>query len=97
MLVLKQLAPARLIKNAFYEEVKAAEERGASAEEMRVLLGKGRAKAGMFEGDLERGELEIGQAASMLHREESVEEIMADLVKDYRERLAVDYSLSEQQ
>ncbi len=95
MLVLKQLAPARLIKNAFYEEVKAAEERGASAEEMRELLGKGRAKAGMFEGDLERGELEIGQAASMLRREESVEEIMTDLVKDYRERLEADYRLSE--
>ena len=95
MLVLKQLAPARLIKNAFYEEVKAAEERGASAEEMRELLGKGRAKAGMFEGNLERGELEIGQAASMLRREESVEEIMTDLVKDYRERLEADYRLSE--
>lgn len=95
MLVLKQLVPARLIKNAFYEEVKAAEERGASAEEMRELLGKGRAKAGMFEGDLERGELEIGQAASMLRREESVEEIMTDLVKDYRERLEADYRLSE--
>lgn len=94
MLVLKQLAPARLIKNAFYEQVKAAEERGASVEEMRELLGKGRAKAGMFEGDLERGELEIGQAASMVGREESVEEIMADLLKDYRERLDADYRLS---
>lgn len=94
MLVLKQLAPARLIKNVFYEQVKAAEERGASVEEMRELLGKGRAKAGMFEGDLERGELEIGQAASMVGREESVEEIMADLLKDYRERLDADYRLS---
>lgn len=94
MLVLKQLAPARLIKNTFYEQVKAAEERGASVEEMRELLGKGRAKAGMFEGDLERGELEIGQAASMVGREESVEEIMADLLKDYRERLDADYRLS---
>lgn len=94
MLVLKQLAPARLIKNAFYEQVKAAEERGASVEEMRELLGKGRAKAGMFEGDLEGGELEIGQAASMVGREECVEEIMADLLKDYRERLDADYRLS---
>lgn len=65
-LMLKQLAPVRLIKNKFYEEVQAAEDRGASKEELTQLLGRARAKKGMFEGDLEEGELEIGQVSSLL-------------------------------
>lgn len=86
MLVLKKLAPARLIRNAFYEEVKRLEDEGADAGTLKELLGRGRAKAGIFEGDLDNGELEIGQVASMLDREESAEEIIGDMVRDYRRR-----------
>jgi enoyl-[acyl-carrier protein] reductase II len=65
-LVLKKLAPVRLLKNEFYQEVHAAEKAGASAETLSALLGKGRAKKGMLEGDLINGELEIGQVSSLL-------------------------------
>ena len=63
-LLLKKLAPTRLVTNSFRDAVEAAEDRGASAEELRELLGRGRAKKGIFEGDLEEGELEIGQVAA---------------------------------
>jgi enoyl-[acyl-carrier protein] reductase II len=66
-LTLKQLTPVRLIKNKFFETIQAAEARGASKEELQQILGRARAKRGMFEGDLEEGELEIGQVSSMLH------------------------------
>lgn len=85
MLVLKKLAPARLLKNKFYEDVKAAEERGASKEEIAELLGKGRAKRGIFEGDLEEGELEIGQIASAVNRTETAGEIIKDIIREYNE------------
>lgn len=65
-LSLKQLTPVRLIRNHFWQQVQEAEQRGASVEELRNLLGRARAKKGMFEGDLEEGELEIGQAAALL-------------------------------
>lgn len=68
VLTMKQLTPVRLIRNSFYKQVKEAEERGASVEELKVLLGRGRAKKGMFEGQLEEGELEIGQVSSLLDR-----------------------------
>lgn len=64
-LSLKKLTPVRLLRNTFYEQVKEAEARGASEEELRNLLGRGRAKKGMFEGDLEEGELEIGQVSAL--------------------------------
>jgi enoyl-[acyl-carrier protein] reductase II len=64
-LMLKQLAPVRLIKNKFYELIQAAEDRGATKEELIQLLGRARAKKGMFEGDLEEGELEIGQVSAL--------------------------------
>ncbi|PKO97505.1 MAG: nitronate monooxygenase [Bacteroidetes bacterium HGW-Bacteroidetes-7] len=79
-LLLKQLAPVRLVQNDFSDAVAQAETRGASAEELRDLLGKGRAKKGIFEGDLTQGELEIGQAATMIHHEESVSDIFDDLI-----------------
>ncbi len=66
VLTMKQLTPVRLIRNKFYQQVKAAEFRGASEEELKNLLGRARAKKGMFEGDLEEGELEIGQASSLV-------------------------------
>lgn len=65
-LTLKQLTPVRLIKNKFYKQVQEAEERGATKEELNTLLGRARAKKGMFEGDLEEGELEIGQVSALL-------------------------------
>lgn len=87
MLALKKLAPTRLIKNEFYEQVKTLEDSGAAAETLKELLGKGRAKKGIFEGELAEGELEIGQIASMLIREETVEEIILDIVRDYNDCL----------
>ncbi len=67
-LSLKQLTPVRLIKNKFFQDIAAAEARGASAEELQQLLGRARAKKGMFEGDMDEGELEIGQIASSFQR-----------------------------
>ncbi len=85
-LLLKKLAPVRLVKNTFSNDVAAAEARGASPEELRELLGKGRAKKGIFEGDLEEGELEIGQVASYLRQQETVGEVMADLCQGLKTR-----------
>lgn len=82
-LSLKQLSPARLIKNGFFKQVQEAESRGASVDEMRELLGKGRAKKGIFEGELEEGELEIGQAASNIKELQTVEEVMKNLIAGF--------------
>lgn len=82
-LLLKKLAPTRLAKSSFKTAVEEAEDRGASAEEMRELLGKGRAKKGIFEGNLEEGELEIGQIASLCNELQSVEEVMNELISAY--------------
>lgn len=79
-LLLKKLAPTRLADNTFSAAVIEAENRAASAEELNELLGKGRAKAGIFLGDLEEGELEIGQIATLVRREESAAEVIKDLV-----------------
>lgn len=79
-LLLKKLAPTRLVDNDFSAEVQAAEARGESADYLKELLGKGRAKLGIFEGDLSQGELEIGQIASMVREEESVADIFRDIV-----------------
>lgn len=87
VLTLKQLSPTRLIKNDFYKQVEEAERKGASADELRELLGKGRAKKGIFEGDIFEGELEIGQGASMIHCLQSVNEVMKELVEDYNAAL----------
>lgn len=87
MLSLKALGPTRLLKNKFYHTVTEAEQRGASIEELREILGKGRAKLGMFQGDLEEGELEIGQAVSQIQKTETVAQIMADLVSGYSNAL----------
>src|SRR5690606_37377943 len=65
-LSLKQLTPVRLLKNKFYNQVAEAEQKGASIEELKVLLGRARAKKGMFEGDLDEGELEIGQVSGAI-------------------------------
>ncbi|WP_372949819.1 NAD(P)H-dependent flavin oxidoreductase [Mariniphaga sp.] len=83
-LALKKLAPVRLVKNAFFEQVDELEKRGASAEELSRLLGRGRAKKGIFEGDLENGELEIGQVSAEIHEILPVKIIMENLISEYK-------------
>jgi enoyl-[acyl-carrier protein] reductase II len=85
---LKQLAPVRLLKNKFYEQVVKLEESGAAAADLKELLGKGRAKKGMFEGDLDTGELEIGQVSSLISSVDSVQIVFERLLKEYHEALA---------
>lgn len=84
LLTLKSLSPTRLVKNGFFFQVDEAQKRGASPEELRLLLGKGRAKKGIFEGDLQEGELEIGQIASTLTRVQPAAEIVAEMVTTSR-------------
>lgn len=85
VLTLKELAPVRLIKNQFYEEVQKAYENCATKEELIELLGRARAKKGMFEGDLEKGELEIGQVSSLIDEIQSVEDIFKEILKEIRD------------
>jgi enoyl-[acyl-carrier protein] reductase II len=87
-LSLKQLTPVRLIKNEFYQTIKIAEQRCATSEELVELLGRGRAKKGMFEGDMVEGELEIGQIASTIHSVKSATQIMQELVSDYNQSIS---------
>lgn len=86
-LMLKQLAPVRLIKNDFFKQVEQAELSGATTDELRALLGKGRAKKGMFEGDLTEGELEIGQVASLIEQIDTVEVIVKRIIDEYNSTL----------
>ena len=90
-LLLKKLAPTRLVKNSFREAVEKAEDSGASMEELRTLLGRGRAKKGIFEGDLEEGELEIGQVSSIISRQQPVAEVMKELVEACQRAAKKDY------
>lgn len=84
LLSLKKLAPVRLLKNNFFDQVFAAELAGSSPETLRELLGKGRAKKGMFEGNLDEGELEIGQVSALIDTIDPVSIIMQKLVKEYQ-------------
>lgn len=84
MLSLKELAPVRLIKNEFYDKVQELKQNGAGKDELRALLGKGRAKKGMFEGDMTEGELEIGQVSASLKWIRPVEEIIKDIIEDFK-------------
>lgn len=79
MLAMKKTVPVRLLKNKFYEEIKAAELRGADETELKSLLGRGRAKRGMFEGELDEGELEIGQSAYLVYDIKPAAEIVREL------------------
>ena len=83
-LTLKEITPVRLLKNPFFEAVEAAYAAGASVEELKILLGRGRAKKGMFEGDLESGELEIGQISARLDRIETAAEIVSQMITEYQ-------------
>ena len=83
MLTLKELTPVRLLKNKFYEEVQALYKTNPEEAELRKLLGRARAKKGMFEGDLEEGELEIGQVAGLIHEIKPAKDIIQDIMAEY--------------
>ena len=83
MLSLKQLTPVRLIKNSFFEEIKKAEENCASIEELTIILGRARAKKGMFEGDLQNGELEIGQVCALINEIKPAAEIVKEIWTEF--------------
>jgi enoyl-[acyl-carrier protein] reductase II len=88
VLTMKQLMPVRLIKNKFYEAIRVAESRGASVEEIKSLLGRARAKRGMFEGDMDEGELEIGQVSANLDEILPASEIVKTVWGEFKEALA---------
>jgi len=83
-LALKKIGAVRLIKNEFFQTVDKLENEGASADQLRVLLGRGRAKKGMFEGDLIEGELEIGQVSSLISEVLPVKTIIENLIQEYQ-------------
>ena len=83
MLSLKKITAVRLLNNNFYQKVVEAENRGDSIEELRELLGRGRSKKGMFEGDLKEGELEIGQVSSMINEIKPVKAIIDEIISDF--------------
>lgn len=85
MLTLKQIVPVRMIKNKFYEQVQEAELRGASREELAVLLGRSRSKKGMFEGNLDEGELEIGQISSIINDIKPAAQILKEIWEEFVE------------
>ncbi len=87
ILTMKQLTPVRLIKNKFYEQVQAAEMRGDATDDLKKLLGRGRAKKGMFEGDLDEGELEIGQVSSLMNSILPAGEIVKKVWKEFTDGL----------
>lgn len=82
-LTLKELTAVRLLKNGFFNSIEDAYNRNASVEDLKALLGKGRSKKGMFEGDIHEGELEIGQVSSMINKMESAEEVVLDVMQDF--------------
>ena len=82
-LTLKELAPVRLVKNQFYNEVQELYQQNPSIGQIKELLGRARAKKGMFEGDLDNGELEIGQVAGLIHEIKSAQEVLNDIINEY--------------
>ena len=85
ILTLKELAPVRLIKNKFYNEIQELYKTGPTPEQLKELLGRARAKRGMFEGDLDNGELEIGQIAGLIHDIKPVAQIVEDMMQEFEE------------
>lgn len=83
-LTLKELAPVRLLKNKFYQDVQAAYAKGASVEELKQILGRARAKKGMFEGDLQEGELEIGQVSALINDIKPAAQILDEMVAEFQ-------------
>jgi enoyl-[acyl-carrier protein] reductase II len=80
---LKELAPVRLIKNKFYDDVQDLYKKCPTKDELTTLLGRARAKRGMFEGDLDEGELEIGQIAGLIHEIKPASEIISEIIEDF--------------
>jgi len=87
LLSMKKLMPVRLLKNLFFDEVRAAELRGADEDEMKKILGRSRAKKGMFEGDLLEGELEIGQVSALIKEMKPAADVVTEIWNDYRTAL----------
>lgn len=83
-LILKKVVPVRLIKNEFYQKIVKAEARGATAEELKEILGRGRSKLGMFEGNLEEGELEIGQVSGYINEIKPVADIIKEIMDEFQ-------------
>ncbi len=83
VLILKKVVPVRILKNEFYKKVQEAEDRGASAEELKELLGRARAKRGMFEGDMNEGELEIGQIAAAIREIQPTSVIVTEIMDEF--------------
>ena len=88
LLTLKDVTPVRLIKNKFFQTIYDAIQKGASVEEQKAILGRGRAKKGMFEGDLDEGELEIGQVAGLIDDILPVKDIISNIIKEYHDAVA---------
>lgn len=91
LLTLKELAPVRLLKNKFFQDVQAAYENGAKKEDLIELLGRARAKRGMFEGDLIEGELEIGQVSGLIHEIKPAAEVVAEIIAEYKDASSKNY------
>ena len=87
MLALRKIGATRLIKNEFYNQVKQAEDSGATAEQLRELLGKGRSKLGIFDGDMQNGELEIGQIASLIRNLPKAEDVVKNIVEEFNSKI----------
>lgn len=87
LLSLKKVSPTRLVKNEFYKKVQEAEDRGASNEELRELLGRGRSKKGIFEGDLVEGELEIGQISSLIEDLPTAAKVIENIIDEFNHQL----------
>ena len=84
-LTLKELTPVRLIRNDFYQQIQDAYAKGITPDGLKSLLGRGRAKKGMFEGDMKEGELEIGQVAGLIHEIKPAADIVDEIVQEYKE------------
>lgn len=84
LLTLKELTPVRLVKNEFFHQIEKAYENCATTEELKTLLGRGRAKKGMFEGDLTEGELEIGQISGLIHEIKPATAVVKEIIAEYR-------------
>jgi len=82
-LTLKELAPVRMMKNKFYQQIQKLYQHNPTLEEIKELLGRARAKKGMFEGDMDNGELEIGQVAGLIHEIKSAKEVIEDIISEY--------------
>ncbi|WP_026755890.1 nitronate monooxygenase family protein [Sediminibacter sp. Hel_I_10] len=84
-LTLKELAPVRLIKNKFFNDIQTLYQKGTTPDELKELLGRARSKRGMFEGDLQEGELEIGQISGLIHEVKSTTQIVEDMISEFRD------------